>query len=64
MNELFKFGYELATEPLGLPIEWYWEYLVLGIIEIIACKTAYYNVGKLYRDHQISGKTEGSLIHW
>ena len=29
---MFKFIFEILTDPLGLPIEWYWEYLILAVI--------------------------------
>ena len=25
---MFKFIFDLATEPLGLPIEWYYEWII------------------------------------
>lgn len=33
---MFKFIFDLATEPLGLPIEWYYEWIILGAIVYIA----------------------------
>ena len=38
---MFKFIFDLATEPLGLPIEWYYEWLILGVIGFIAYLFAY-----------------------
>ena len=29
---ILKGIFELITDPLGLPIEWYWEYIILCII--------------------------------
>ena len=26
---MFKFIFDLATEPLGLPIDWYYEWIIL-----------------------------------
>ena len=33
---MFKFIFDLATEPLGLPIDWYYEWIILGVIGYIA----------------------------
>ena len=33
---MFKFIFDLATEPLGLPIEWYYEWIILLFIGEIA----------------------------
>ena len=33
---MFKFIFDLATEPLGLPIEWYYEWIILLVIGEIA----------------------------
>ena len=33
---MFKFIFDLATEPLGLPIEWYYEWIILFVIGEIA----------------------------
>lgn len=52
---LYKLIFEFFTEPLGLPIQWYWEYIILGIIGAIAFKIAW----------EVSpGGRFGSEIHW
>jgi hypothetical protein len=61
---MFKFIFDLATEPLGLPIEWYYEWIILGVIGYIAYLIAYDKVGSLYRGDFISGRTAGSFFHW
>lgn len=61
---MFKFIFDLATEPLGLPIEWYQEWIILGIIGVVAYFIAYDKVGDLYHSHMISGRMLGSLLHW
>lgn len=61
---MFEFIYELATDPLGLPIECYYEWIILWVIDRIAYKKAYDNVGKLYSVDFISGSAMGSLCHW
>ena len=61
---MFKFIFGLATEPLGLPIEWYYEWMILGLIGIIAYSFAYDKVGDMYHSHVISGRMSGSFFHW
>lgn len=61
---MFKFIYDLITDPLGLPIEWYYEWLILLIIDRIAYLVAYDQVGMLYHGGAISGKSSGSFFHW
>lgn len=61
---MFKFIFDLATEPLGLPIEWYYEWIILLVIGEIAYHVAYDKVGDLYHSGSISGRSEGSFVHW
>ena len=61
---MFKFIFDLATEPLGLPIEWYYEWLILAVIGYIAYLIAYEKVGSLYHGDFISGRAAGSFFHW
>lgn len=61
---MFKFIFDLATEPLGLPIEWYYEWIILLVIGEIAYQVAYHKVGDLYHSGSISGRSAGSFVHW
>lgn len=61
---MFKPFFELLTEPLGLPIEWYYEYIILAIIGIISYRIAYSKVGDMYQGGFIDGRTSGSFFHW
>ena len=61
---MFKFLFDLLTDPLGLPIEWYYEYLILAAIGAIAYGVAYRCVGDMYRCGAIDGRTSGSFFHW
>ncbi len=61
---MFKPIYEFLTSPLGLPIEWYYEYLILAIIDFVAYKLAFSKVGDLYGSGIISGSSSGSFLHW
>lgn len=60
---MYKLIFELVTDPLGLPIEWYKEWLVLALIELIAGEIAFSKVRILYHV-SISGKSAGSLAYW
>ena len=61
---MFKFIFDLATEPLGLPIEWYYGWIILLVIGEIAYHVAYDKVGDLYHSGSISGRSAGSFVHW
>lgn len=61
---MFKFIFDLATEPLGLPIDWYYEWIILGVIGYIAYLIAYDKVGSLYHGDFVSGRAAGSFFHW
>ena len=61
---MFKFIFDLITEPLGLPIEWYYEWIILAIIGYIAYLFAYDEVEICIMEKIISGRTEGSFFHW
>lgn len=61
---MFKFLFDLLTDPLGLPIEWYYEYLILAVIGAVAYGIAYRCVGDMYHMGAIDGRTSGSFFHW
>ena len=61
---MFKFIFEILPAPLGLPIEWYWEYLILDLIGAAAYAVAYRCVGDMYSGGMIDGSTSGSFFHW
>ena len=52
---MLKFLFGLFTDPLGLPIDAIWEYLILAVIGAIAFGIAW-NISP--------GGEFGSLIHW
>lgn len=64
MSAIFKFLFERATDPLGLPINALYEYIILAVIDAIAYGIAYSKVGDMYHGGFISGRTEGSFFHW
>lgn len=61
---MFKFIFDILTDPLGLPIEWYLEYLILLVIGAVAYAVAYRCVGDMYSGGMIDGSTSGSFFHW
>ena len=64
MSVIFKFLFERATDPLGLPINALYEYIILAVIGVVAYKVSYRKVGDMYHGGLISGRTEGSFFHW
>lgn len=64
MREVFSFIYDRITDPLDLPLTWYWEWLILAIIGFTAYVIAYRAVGDLYDIGAIDGSLVGSIIHW
>lgn len=61
---MFKFVFELLTDPLGLPIDWIYEYIILAVIGLMAYCFAFNKVGNLYNSEMIYGRFSGSLCHW
>ncbi len=59
---MFKFIFDLTTEPLGLPIEWYYEWIILLVIGYIAYRVAYDKVGVLYHSGSISGELQAHFF--
>lgn len=64
MREVLSFLFGRITDPLGLPIAWYWEWIILAVIELAAFAIAFRAVGDLYDGGMISGSAAGSAIHW
>ena len=52
---MLKFVFGILTDPLGLPIDAIWEYLILAVIGAIAFVIAW---------NASPGGDFGSLIHW
>lgn len=48
MREVLSFLFDRITDPLGLPIAWYWEWIILAVIELAAFAIAFRAVGDLY----------------
>ena len=58
-NEVFEF----LVDPLRLPINGFYEWLIMAIIGVIAYRLAYTKTGKMMRTGHISRK-QGSDVHW
>lgn len=64
MRELFSFIFDRITDPLGLPIEPWKEWIILLIIGAAAFRIAFRFVGDMYDFGAISGGFAGSFFHW
>ena len=64
MRELFSFIFDRLTDPLGLPIETWKEWIILGVIGVVAYNVTFQSGGNLYRSGSISGSAAGSFLHW
>lgn len=64
MKEILSFAFDKLTDPLSLPLELYQEWIILGVIELIAFIIARCITGRLYDDGSIYGHAAGSLCHW
>ena len=62
MSAIFKFLFERATDPLGLPINAFYEYIILAVIGAVAYGIAYSKVGDMYHGSLISGRTPTVLF--
>ena len=64
MREIFSFIFDRFTDPLTLLIEPLYEWIILGIIGLIAYVASFRIVGDMYDSGSISGSFLGSLFHW
>ena len=64
MREVFSFIFDRFTDPLTLPIEPLYEWIILGIIGLVAYAASFRIVGDMYDSGSISGSFLGSLFHW
>lgn len=64
MKEILSFTFYKFTDPLSLPLELYQEWIILGVIELIAFIIARRITGRLYDDGSICGHAAGSICHW
>lgn len=64
MAKVFGFLFKRLTDPLGLPINPLWEYLILAVLFGIAYVASYALVGMLYRDGDLHTRIGGSAVHW
>lgn len=64
MREFLSLLFDMATDPLPLPVDPVKEWIILGAIYFIAYLASFKIVGGMYADGSISGRTAGSLAHW
>ena len=60
---MYKAIFDLLVDPLGLPLSFIYEYLIMTLIDLAAYKLAYEKTGFLFRDGWIS-RGEGKATHW
>lgn len=64
MSKIFSFIFDMFSDPLTLPIEPWKEWLIIGIIGVIAQIVAFIIVGNMYGSGKICGSLAGSIFHW
>jgi len=64
LKEVFSFIFDKFTDPLTLPVEPLYEWIILGVIGLIAYIASFRIVGVMYDSGSISGSFLGSLFHW
>lgn len=64
MSAFFSFIFDRITDPLGLPLEAWKEWLILLAIGTVAYHIAFDIVGKMYGNGEITTRTGGSFFHW
>lgn len=61
MGEILKLIFEKLISPLGLPLPWYEEYIILGLIGEVAYHVAFNKTGIWGRGLT---SVEKSIMHW
>lgn len=61
---MLSFIFDRLTDPLGLPLPAWQEYLALLAIGFAAYVIAYLKTGELYRAGEIHTSGAGRLAHW
>lgn len=64
MSKIFSFIFDKITDPLTLPIEPWKEWIILGVIGVIAYILSFAIVGNMYDSGEISGSLAGRICHW
>lgn len=64
MRTLFSFIFDKLTDPLGLPIAVWKEWLILFALGKLAYTIAFRVVGDMYGAGDISTSIGGGLFHW
>ncbi len=64
MSVVWSFIFDKLTDPLDLPLPLWQQWLILGIIGLVAFFVAYRTVGDMYDGGWIDSGFIGSLFHW
>ena len=63
MSAVWSFLFDRQTDPLGLPLAAWEEYIILAIIGELAYLIAYFTVGVML-DLELIWEGAGSIMHW
>ena len=61
---MYKIIFSILIDPLGLPINALYEYLILIVIGEIAYRVAYWKVGGLIDEGLLPDKNLSKMTHW
>ena len=64
LREIFRFCFDIITDPLSLPVNPLTEFIILALISQLAYEWAFGFIGDLYHANIISGRSVGSFLHW
>ena len=64
MSVVWSFIFDKLTDPLDLPLPLWQQWLILGIIGLIAFALSFKVVGGMYDNGEISSGFAGTLFHW
>lgn len=60
---MYKTIFDILVDPLGLPLDYISEYLIMAVIDFAAYKIAFEKTGHLFRTGWIV-RGEGKATHW
>ena len=61
---MYKFLFSILVSPLGLPIDWFYECIILLVVGEIAYRIAFITVGDLIVEGLIPNKNSAKRVHW
>ena len=61
---MYKLIFDIITSPMGLPVEWYYQYIILSLVGELAYRIAFNRVGILKAEGYIYSSEEAKFFHW